>query len=77
MTGSVVQFSGKALEAEFGSFVSAGVVGSRDFGRGDGEFVLSNPAVLALNDVLTAAVRPEPAIAHGTKAPAFKGHGMN
>ncbi len=75
MTGSVVQLSGKALEAEFGNFVSAGVVGSRDFGRGDGEFVLSNPAVLALNDVLTAAVRPEPTVV--AKGPANRFQGLN
>lgn len=77
MSGSVVQFSGKALEAEFSSFVGAGVVGSRDFGRGDGEFVLSNPAVLALNNVLTAAVRPEATATHGAKAPATRFQTLN
>ncbi|MDX1922581.1 MAG: hypothetical protein SFW65_05595 [Alphaproteobacteria bacterium] len=68
---------GKALEAEFGSFLSPAVVGSLDLGNANRDLNIDvNPTALQMAGVLTAAIRPDAGLAANStssRAPKYTG----
>ncbi len=62
-----------AAAKEFAGFAQYGIVAARDFGRGDGEFTVSQPVALGIGGALTPE-RSELALSHssrGARKPSF------